>query len=73
MTIVNMPSRRGTGIGRGRPEENAVLLDEFWSLHTIMDTMEITQRRTHGQAVDSPVKESSEEEEEDKLPKLLRC
>lgn len=39
-TAVNMPPKRGAGIGRERPEENAVLLEEIQSLHTSMDTME---------------------------------
>ena len=60
LTIVNMPPRRGVGIGRGRPEAN-----EIRSLCTRMDTMETTQRRTPDEGDDSAKEESSEEEEEE--------
>ena len=60
-----MPPRRGAGIGQGRPEENAILLEEIQSLRTRMDTMETTQRRAPDEGVASATKESSEEEEKE--------
>lgn len=62
---INIPLRRGFGIGRGRPEVNSVLLEEICSLCTRMETMEIDQRRTSDEGDASGVEESSEEEEEE--------
>eukprot|EP00253_Pinus_taeda_P032205 PITA_32205 len=60
-----MPTRRGGGIGRGRPVANAVLLDEIRNLRTKMETTETAQRRVPDEGDASVAEESSEEEEED--------
>ena len=65
LIIVNMLPRRGVGIGQGRLEANAVLLEEIRSLSTRMETIETAQRRTPDDGDDSAKEESSEEEEEE--------
>jgi len=60
-----MPPRRGADIGRGRPKENAVMLEEIHTLHTMMDIMETAQRITPDERDASAVEESYEEEEEE--------
>jgi len=65
LTAVTMPPRRGVGVARGRPEANAILLEEIQSLHTRMDTKETAQRRALDEGVESAAEASSEEEEEE--------
>lgn len=60
-----MPLRGGAGIGQGRPEAKALLLEEIQSLCMRMETIETAQRRTPDEGADSTKEESSEEEEDE--------
>ena len=53
LIAAKMLPRRGDGIGRGRPEANAIILEEIRSLHTRMETIETAQRRIPDEGVDS--------------------
>jgi len=73
MFTVKMPPRRG--IGRGRPEPNAILLDEVRSLRARMEAMETAQRKVPDEGAESPVEESDtgvEAEEENENIKILK-
>eukprot|EP00253_Pinus_taeda_P013296 PITA_13296 len=68
-----MPPRRG--IGRGRPEPNAVLIEEVRRLRERMETMETPQRRTRDERTESSSDESDEEVEageENETAKVLK-
>ena len=68
-----MTPRRG--IGRGRPEPNAVLLEEVRNLRARMETMETTQRRAPDDGVESSSEESDadvEAEEENENVKFIK-
>lgn len=63
---MNMLLRRG--ISRGRPEPNAILLEEVQILHARMETIETAQRRAPDEGAESSSEESAtnvEEVEED--------
>eukprot|EP00253_Pinus_taeda_P024622 PITA_24622 len=68
-----MPSRRG--IGRGRPEPNAVLIEEVQRLRVQMETMETAQSRAPDEGAESSSEESDvdvEAEEENDNVKIIK-
>eukprot|EP00253_Pinus_taeda_P012243 PITA_12243 len=68
-----MPPRRG--IGRGRPEPNAVLVDKVRRLRERMETMETAHRRAPDVTTESSSEESDEEDgagEENETAKVLK-
>ena len=75
-----MSPRRGArvgqaGIGRGRPIENTVFLDEIWNLCTRMATMETTQQRVvDGEIASADEEETTDEEveEENAAAKVMK-
>ena len=69
-----MPPRRGVGIGRGKPEANAILLDEIRHIRTRMETLDISQRRAPNEGDVKAIEETSEEEEavEDEAVKFFK-
>lgn len=62
------------GIGRGRPEQNVVLIEEVQSLRARMETIETVQRRAPDEGDKSSSEESVAEEvdEDNETTKVIK-